>query len=53
MSHPDSVEQHVRLTKDELALARLGYKQEFKRHFSRFETFGLTFSIVGLIPSMA
>lgn len=38
---------------DDAVLAGLGYKQEFKREFSMVETFGLSFSYVGLVPSMA
>ena len=38
---------------DEDLLARLGYKQEFKRDFSRLELFGLSFSIVGVVQSIA
>jgi hypothetical protein len=38
---------------DEDLLARLGYKQEFKRHFSRLELFGISFSIVGVVQSIA
>jgi len=38
---------------DDQLLAKLGYKQEFKRHFTFFEVFGLGFSIIGLIPSIA
>lgn len=34
-------------------LASLGYKQEFKRDFSRTELFGLSFSIIGVAPSVA
>ncbi|KIJ35490.1 hypothetical protein M422DRAFT_180705, partial [Sphaerobolus stellatus SS14] len=33
-------------------LARLGYKQEFKRNFSPIEVFGIGFSIVSLLPSL-
>ena len=40
-------------TKDEAVLASLGYKQEFKRAFSPWEAFGIAFSIIGLLPSMA
>ncbi|KAF9457969.1 amino acid/polyamine transporter I [Collybia nuda] len=40
-------------TNDEALLARLGYKQEFKRDFSRLELFGLSFSIVGIVQSIA
>ncbi|KAJ7683253.1 amino acid/polyamine transporter I [Mycena rosella] len=39
--------------KDEDLLARLGYKQEFKRDFSRMELFGLSFTIVGVVQSIA
>ncbi|KAL4246862.1 Amino Acid-Polyamine-Organocation Transporter [Abortiporus biennis] len=38
---------------DEELLASLGYKQEFKRAFSGIETFGIAFSIIGLLPSIA
>ena len=39
--------------KDEEVLAGLGYKQEFKRAFTLFEVFGIGFSIIGLLPSIA
>ncbi|PSR83466.1 hypothetical protein PHLCEN_2v5738 [Hermanssonia centrifuga] len=39
--------------KDEEILARLGYKQEFKRAFTPIEVFGIGFSIIGLLPSIA
>ncbi|KAF8961614.1 amino acid/polyamine transporter I [Flammula alnicola] len=39
--------------KDEALLADLGYKQEFKRAFSPLEVFGIAFSIIGLLPSIA
>ncbi|KIP03794.1 hypothetical protein PHLGIDRAFT_495706 [Phlebiopsis gigantea 11061_1 CR5-6] len=39
--------------RDEAVLASLGYKQEFKRAFSPWESFGIAFSIIGLLPSMA
>jgi len=38
---------------DEALLASLGYKQEFKRAFTPFEVFGVAFSIIGLLPSIA
>ncbi|KAI0075968.1 APC amino acid permease [Panus rudis PR-1116 ss-1] len=38
---------------DAAALARLGYKQEFKRAFTPLEVFGIGFSIIGLVPSIA
>lgn len=34
-------------------LATLGYKQEFKREFTKFEVFGIAFSIIGITPSIA
>ncbi|KAF8130357.1 amino acid/polyamine transporter I [Boletus edulis] len=38
---------------DEQLLAELGYKQEFKRVFTPLEVFGIAFSIIGLLPSIA
>ncbi|TFK35826.1 APC amino acid permease [Crucibulum laeve] len=38
---------------DEELLAELGYKQEFKREFKPLEVFGIAFSIIGLLPSIA
>ncbi|THH07201.1 hypothetical protein EW145_g3543 [Phellinidium pouzarii] len=38
---------------DEELLATLGYKQEFQRAFSPLEVFGIAFSIIGLLPSIA
>ncbi|KAN0124703.1 Amino acid/polyamine transporter I [Lactarius tabidus] len=38
---------------DEELLAELGYKQEFRRAFKPIEVFGIAFSIVGLLPSIA
>ncbi|KAH9987652.1 amino acid/polyamine transporter I [Russula compacta] len=37
---------------DEVLLAELGYKQEFRREFTPLEAFGVAFSIVGLLPSI-
>ncbi|KAF9507517.1 hypothetical protein BS47DRAFT_1373882 [Hydnum rufescens UP504] len=50
--------QHIRqkvafLYPDEEILAKLDYKQEFKRAFSTFEVFGISFSIIELLPSIA
>ncbi|KAJ3480908.1 hypothetical protein NLI96_g8016 [Meripilus lineatus] len=39
--------------RDEELLASLGYKQEFRRAFTALETFGIAFSIIGLLPSIA
>ncbi len=41
------------LTEDEKALVSLGYKQEFKREFSLWSTFAVSFSLLGLLPSIA
>lgn len=38
---------------DEALLATLGYKQEFQRAFTPLEVFGIAFSIIGLLPSIA
>ncbi|EJF60127.1 APC amino acid permease [Dichomitus squalens LYAD-421 SS1] len=38
---------------DQELLANLGYKQEFQRAFTGLETFGIAFSIIGLLPSIA
>ncbi|KAF9006941.1 amino acid transporter [Cyathus striatus] len=38
---------------DEALLAELGYKQEFRRAFTPLEVFGIAFSIIGLLPSIA
>ncbi|KAH9477066.1 putative amino-acid permease C11D3.08c [Psilocybe cubensis] len=48
MSRKEEIRQ-----KDEALLATLGYKQEFKRAFKPLEVFGIAFSIIGLLPSIA
>jgi hypothetical protein len=53
ISSAEHSEDAVYLTPDEEILAKLGYKQEFKRAFSAFEVFGIAFSIIGLFPSIA
>jgi len=40
------------LTAEELELARMGYKQEFKREFSWISTFSFAFSISGLLATV-
>ncbi|OAX32315.1 amino acid transporter [Rhizopogon vinicolor AM-OR11-026] len=45
--------QHAVAKADEALLAELGYKQEFKRAFTPLEVFGIAFSIIGLLPSIA
>ncbi|KAG1855175.1 amino acid permease-domain-containing protein [Suillus subalutaceus] len=52
MASPSS-NSHSEHTRDEAVLARLGYKQEFRREFTPLEVFGVAFSIVGLLPSIA
>ncbi|KAJ6631199.1 APC amino acid permease [Mycena sp. CBHHK59/15] len=41
------------ISTDDEALAKLGYKQEFKRDFSPLELFGVGFSIIGVVPAIA
>ena len=38
---------------DEKVIMALGYKQEFKREFSLFTTFCVSFAVLGLLPSFA
>lgn len=38
---------------DEAVIRALGYKQEFKREFSLWTTFAVSFSVLGLLPSFA
>ncbi|KIJ60463.1 hypothetical protein HYDPIDRAFT_98646 [Hydnomerulius pinastri MD-312] len=45
--------QQANAQADEDLLAQLGYKQEFKRAFTPLEVFGIAFSIIGLLPSIA
>ncbi|KAI4213783.1 MAG: hypothetical protein LQ349_009259, partial [Xanthoria aureola] len=40
-------------TADEEALAALGYKAEFKREFSLWTSFCVSFAVLGLLPSFA
>ncbi|TVY88173.1 GABA-specific permease, partial [Lachnellula willkommii] len=64
--HPDlektaSRQAHSTVPKDEILadeadaelLAKLGYKQELRRNFTMMEVFGIAFSIMGLLPSIA
>lgn len=41
------------ISADEHALEALGYKQEFKREFSLWSTFCVSFAVLGLLPSFA
>jgi amino acid transporter len=38
---------------DEQLLNQIGYKQELRRHYSTIQVFGIAFSIMGLLPSIA
>jgi hypothetical protein len=38
---------------DERVITALGYKQEFKREFSLWTTFCISFAVLGLLPSFA
>ncbi|KIV90844.1 hypothetical protein PV10_05452 [Exophiala mesophila] len=40
-------------TIDDQTLGALGYKQEFKRDFTIWESFSVSFSVLGLLPSIA
>ncbi|KAG9079114.1 GABA-specific high-affinity permease, partial [Ceratobasidium sp. UAMH 11750] len=54
MTSINSINQHEKVAlADENLLAFLGYKQEFKRAFKPFEVFGMAFSIIALMPSIA
>ena len=44
------MDDEIRLT---LYPAKLGYKQELRRNFTMIEVFGIAFSIMGLLPSIA
>lgn len=41
------------VTDDEAKILALGYKQEFKREFSLISIFSVSFSVLGLLPSVA
>lgn len=41
------------IAKDDALLLKLGYKPELKRSFSPFQVFGIAFSIMSLVPSIA
>ncbi|ODV89773.1 hypothetical protein CANCADRAFT_46176 [Tortispora caseinolytica NRRL Y-17796] len=41
------------ITDDEARLAALGYKQEFRREFSVWSSFAVSFAVLGLLPSIA
>jgi hypothetical protein len=41
------------MSADEATLTALGYRQEFKREFSVWTSFSVSFSVLGLLPSTA
>lgn len=47
------LENNNGLSKDDALLAQLGYKAELKRNFSIIQVFGVAFSIMSLLPSVA
>jgi len=56
----DGVDEKHRLNKltsvellDEAALAACGYNQQFKREFGLFTSFSVSFSVLGILPSVA
>lgn len=48
-----SVNPNLSSEDDAAVLAKLGYKQELRRNFAMIEVFGIAFSIIGLLPSIA
>jgi amino acid transporter len=48
-----SVNPNLSSEDDAAVLAKLGYKQELRRNFTMIEVFGIAFSIIGLLPSIA
>lgn len=51
--HHEKIVMDHNVDNDEAVILALGYKQEFKREFSLFTTFGVSFSVLGLLPSIA
>jgi hypothetical protein len=47
------IEDELPVDHDEKVLLSLGYKQEFKREFSLWSTFCVSFAVLGLLPSFA
>src|SRR5437763_13645632 len=45
--------EYVPVDHDEKVLLSLGYRQEFRREFSLWTTFCVSFAILGLLPSFA
>ncbi|RSH91639.1 GABA-specific high-affinity permease [Saitozyma podzolica] len=53
MHHGGEDVQDGTALQDDTRLETLGYRPELKRSFSRLETFGVAFSIMGVVPSIA
>ncbi|WWD15629.1 hypothetical protein CI109_100051 [Kwoniella shandongensis] len=53
VTHNTVQEAPMREEKDDARLQDLGYHPELKRAFSAWETFGVAFSIMGVVPSIA
>ncbi|KAK0463782.1 APC amino acid permease [Desarmillaria tabescens] len=56
LSEEDKTTETISLStaeSDEGLLARLGYKQELKRHFKPLEIFGFAFGLIGIVPSFS
>ncbi|TID16256.1 hypothetical protein CANINC_004255 [Pichia inconspicua] len=51
--HHEKIIVDHEVDRDEAVILALGYKQEFKREFSLFTLFGVSFSVLGLLPSIA
>jgi hypothetical protein len=47
------IDDEVPVDHDEKVLLSLGYKQEFKREFSLWSAFSVSFAVLGLLPSFA
>ncbi|KAI1273689.1 amino acid permease-domain-containing protein [Xylaria sp. FL0933] len=52
-SDGDEPDNLTEMSEDEAGLASLGYKQEFKREFSAWTSFAVSFAVMGLLPSIA
>ncbi|KAK6859911.1 hypothetical protein PG990_012785 [Apiospora arundinis] len=52
LGNGDVPDHLAEMSEDEAALAALGYKQEFKREFSAWTTFAVSFAVMGLLPSI-
>jgi hypothetical protein len=48
-----SIDEEFPENHDERVLLSLGYKQEFKREFSLWSSFCVSFAVLGLLPSFA